>query len=183
MKTIELIILMCLALPLFSLAQDKEATISLKFEEIDSVKTAIVNVTSEGQPAKEVEVKLFVERLGGLLPIGELTTDENGQASVEFPTDLPGDLDRTIHVVAKIEENDIFMDTQTNAIVKWGLANVKRPEAQLERSLSAGRERAPIYFMVVANLIIVGIWGTLLYVVIQLFKLKRMGTISDKNHL
>lgn len=168
--------------PFWLMAQDKEAVLTLKFEVIDSVKTALVNVTSDGAPVKELEVALYAERLGGQLPIGKSTTDEEGVATFEFPSDLPGDPDHALHVVAKIQENEEYMDTETKADVKWGI-DVQRPGKTQERSLSAGRARAPVYFMVVANAIIIGIWGTLAYIVFQLFRLKKLGTPNENNHL
>lgn len=183
MKTTKSFIILLLMLPAWLWAQDKEAVLSLKFDGADSIKKVLVTVTSDGTPAKEVEVKLFAERLGGQLPLGEGTTDEEGLASFDFPADLPGDEARNIKVVAKVEDNDVFMDTEVKGTINWGVEGLIRPSQTLERSLSAGRARAPIYFIVIANLIIIGIWGTLGYIVLQMFKLKKLGTVSDENHL
>ena len=43
-----------------------------------------------------------------LLPIGELTLDDAGTATMEFPSDLPGDKEGNLVIIAKIEENATF---------------------------------------------------------------------------
>lgn len=184
MKTINRFCLYLFAFwPVIGFAQDKEATLSLKFAVEDSIKMAIVTVTDAGTPAAEVEVKLFVERLGGLLPLGDASTDESGEARFEFPVDLPGDLENNIHVIAKVEENDIYMDTEISETINWGVSPNMDIVKPLERSLAAGRAKAPVYFIVASVLIIVGIWGTLCYIVYQLFRLRKLGTVSDQNYL
>lgn len=184
MKTTKSIVITLLTLiPLLGLAQDKEATLTLRFATEDSIKTAIILVEDAGAPAAEVEVKLFAERLGGLLPLGDATTDESGEARIEFPLDLPGDDQHIIHVIAKVEENDVFMDTEVSEDIAWGTAPNMDIVKPLERSLSAGRARAPIYFILASVLIIIGIWGTLCYIVYQLFRMRKLGTVNDQNYL
>ncbi len=43
-----------------------------------------------------------------LLPIGEATLDEYGTASLEFPSDLPGDREGNLTIIARFEENPAF---------------------------------------------------------------------------
>ena len=71
-----------------------EVTITLSAETVDSVNTVQVTVTSwnekgEVVPIKEEEVKLYVPRMFSLLPIGDITTDEEGYGDFKFPADLP----------------------------------------------------------------------------------------------
>lgn len=182
MKTTKSIILGLCFIPLFGSAQDKEAELKMNFSDADGAKTVVVDVTSEGQPAKEVEVKLFAERLGGMLELGSATTDESGQATFEFPADLPGDKNNNINVVAKVEENDIYIDTEVGGSVKWGKPFPTKV-VESERSLAGGRSNAPIYFIIATNAIIFAIWGTMCYIVYQMFRLRKLGTIDEDNHM
>ena len=43
-----------------------------------------------------------------LLQIGEITLDDNGTGTLEFPSDLPGDKDGNITIITKFEENATF---------------------------------------------------------------------------
>lgn len=183
MKKNNLFLILLFVLPIWSMAQDKEATLTMSFDGKDSIKHVVVTVMDADKPAAKVDLKLFADRLGGQLPIGEATTDDNGVASFDFPADLPGDLDKNIHVICKLEENDIYMDNETEGTIKWGKDGIIRPADTLERSLFAGRARAPIYFIVASVSIIIAIWGTLFYIVLQIFGLKKLGTVSDDNHL
>lgn len=154
--------------------QDKTATMKLSFDVVDSVKTCKVTVTGDdGKPVPDISLKVCVQRLFTLLPIGkDKTTDENGEATVEFPNDLPGDASGMLHVVAKVEDDENYGSFQTKADVNWGLPKAKISMA--ERSLAGGRDKAPIYFIVVSLVIIIGVWGTLVYVLGQVLKIRKM---------
>jgi len=164
----------------FSLAQENEAKMTLSFEKEDSVNFCRVFVTSGDKPVSEVSVKIYVQRLFGLLPVGDdVSTDENGIASFEFPNDIPGDDKGTLTVIAKIEDDDNYGSLETKGYISWGVPKTKITD--MGRSLSASRENAPIYFIIVSNLIILGIWGTLIYVITQIFKIKRISKHLIKN--
>lgn len=161
-------------------AQEKEASIEFTFAKEDTLLLCNLLVTSEGVPAPDVSVKLYVKRLFGLLPVGdEATTDENGMASIEFPKDIPGDEKNILEVVAKIEDDENYGTIEASSTVNWGIPK-KMVGNISERSLAGSRSNAPIYFIVVSNLIIIGIWGTLLYVVLQVFKIKKLGKAAKK---
>ncbi len=161
-------------------AQDKQAELKLDFAKEDSLNVCKVNVVSEGQPVAEVSVKLFVKRLFGLLPVGEESTDETGVASFEVPNDIPGDASGKLTIIAKIEDDENYENVETEAAVNWGVIKKDDTSIVANRSLAASRENAPIYFIIVSNLIIIGIWGTILYVVLQVFKIKRISSINKK---
>ena len=55
-----------------------------------------------------------------LLPIGELTLDEAGTASIEFPSDLPGDKDGNITIIARFEENPTFGNVEKSETHEMG---------------------------------------------------------------
>lgn len=161
-------------------AQEQVAKMTLNFVKEDSLNICKVAVTSNDAPVKDVEVKLYVKRLFSLLPIGSaVATDESGVASFEFPNDIPADLNGKLTVYAKIEDDENFGSVETQGEVDWGTP--RQEVSVMERSLAGSRGNAPIYFIVVSNLIIIGIWGTLLYVVLQLFKIRKISRHLLKN--
>ncbi|MBK7819449.1 MAG: hypothetical protein IPJ60_19345 [Sphingobacteriaceae bacterium] len=55
------------------------------------------------------------------MKIGEGTTDENGEVTVEVPNNLPGDDKGNITLLAKLDENETFGNMAASAVQKWGL--------------------------------------------------------------
>ena len=165
--------LLLFAGPVASAQDTKTATITLTFNKTDSTKTVVAHVTSDSGAVAGPEVHLYVQRMYSLLPVGKvIATDENGDATIEFPFDLPGDPNKMITVIAKIEGDEKYGNAETTATVKWG-ADLKGTDPWNNRSLSASREKAPMLLVVASNLIIVIIWGTIVYLVFQLFRIKR----------
>lgn len=157
-------------------AQDKEAKITLTFEKVDSLYVCKALVMSEGNPVAEVPVNLSVKRLYSNLAIGDaVSTDSTGVASFEFPQDIPS-RNGKLTIFASIADDENYMDTETSAEANWGII-VKSDNSNVEqRSIAAGRDGAPIYFIVSSLLVIGLVWGFLLYSVLQVFKIKKLGT-------
>lgn len=161
--------------------QEKEASMTLSFEKADTNYVCKVLVVSENKPVAEVAVKLYVQRLYGLLPIGkDVATDENGIALFEFPKNIPLNSEGKLIVLAKVEDDENYGSFETQGETKWGAQPDLLKLAHSERSISASRGQAPIYFIIASVVIIAGIWGTLLYVVLQVFKLKKYKLNSKK---
>jgi hypothetical protein len=162
-----------------SFAQDKVAKITLTFEKVDSLNVCKAFVTSEGKPVIEQPVILSVKRLFANLTIGDaIATDSTGVATFEFPNDIPS-RDGKLIIFASIVEDENYIDTETSGEVNWGKVIVSDNSNIDERSFSAGRDRAPIYFIAISLIIIGLIWGTLIYAVLQVFKIKRLGKIEE----
>lgn len=182
MKKYNYFLVTCMML-LFSMtatyAQDKEAKITLSFEKGDT-NTCKALVTSEGVPVKDVNVSLFVKRLFSLLPIGDaVATDSTGIASFEVPKDIPGKNGK-LTIFAKIIDNENYANTQASGDVNWGTVIVVNNSNTEERSIFGGRNRAPIYFIIVSLIAIGLVWGTLVYSVLQVFKIKKLSS-ANKN--
>jgi len=152
--------------------------------------TAQVLALENGEwiPAKDVEVKIGVRRLGGDIKIGEeesYTTDSLGQLTGEFKIDsLPAeDKKGNIVLVAKTEDNERFGNLSQEKTVPWG-AYFERQTNFNQRSLWATRDKAPIWLLLMACSIIAAVWGVIIYLVFQLFKIKKLGNsaTATKTH-
>lgn len=182
MKKYTYFLVTCLAI-LFSIAstsaQDKEAKITLTFEKADSLYVCKAMVTSEGIPVIEVPVNLSVKRLFSKLPIGDaIATDSTGVATFEVPQDIPSK-DGKLTIFASIADDEIYMDTETSGVADFGTIVVSDNSNVSERSIAAGRSGAPIYF-IISSLVVIGIfWGILIYAVLQVFKIKRLGKVEE----
>ena len=161
-------------------AQDENAKIALSFVKGDSINYCNAFVTAGDTPVKDVEVKLYVQRMFSLLPVGDaVTTDENGMASFEFPNDIPADQSGKLIIFAKVEDDENLGSIETSGESTWGAP--RNVGSNMARSLAGSRANAPIYFIVITNLIIAGIWGTLIYVVSRLFKIRSISRNLHKN--
>jgi hypothetical protein len=153
---------------------EKLATIKLDFIKTDSTKTCQATVTSDGKPVAGTEIHLYVKRMYSLLPIGKaVATDSTGVASIDFPKDLPGDKNNMLTVIAKIESDEHYGSVEAESEVKWGVPLNNEAYPWSDRSLSASREKAPMFLVIASISIILVIWGTICYVIFQLFKIKR----------
>lgn len=172
--------------------KDEEITTELEIAkskiEIDTLneegaRSVIAKVFSfsngEWVPAKDVEVKIGVERLGGNLKIGDdesYTTDSLGQVAGEFKLDsLPAnDKKGNIVLVARVDDNDLFGNLLVEKTVPWG-KYYKHISTFGQRSLIAARFRAPLWLLFMAYSIVAGVWGVIIYLVLQIFRMKRLG--------
>ena len=161
-------------------AQDKNAIIDLICKE-ENGKKLIVATAREyehdtiGKPIPELDLHFYVERSFSLLPIGGLftTTDEKGEATVEFPGDLPGDTLGNVNIIVKIQESDIYANTETSKIVEWGIPIVL-DHSQNRRTLWAAGANAPITLLILVNGLILAAWSLIIFILVKLYLISKM---------
>ena len=133
-------------------------------------------------PAMDVEMKVGVKRSGSILSAGEETymTDSTGSIVAEFKRDsLPGDQQGNVVLAAKVEDNDIFGNLVVEKMnVPWG--KITKPETGFfdQRTLWSTRFRTPPWLLIMAGFIIISVWSTLIYLVIQIVRIKKLGKIN-----
>ena len=77
-------------------------------------------------------------------------------------------------IVAKVEDNDIYGNLSSEKTVPWGVATNFISQYD-RRTLFARRGHSPIWLEMLAYSIIVGVWGVLIYLIVQIKKLKSLG--------
>ncbi len=141
-------------------------------------------VGNEWVGVKEIEMKLGIKRSLGNLTVGDAetyTSDSTGTASAEFKRDsIPGDEKGNLILVARVEDNDNYGNLVVEKSVQWGKA-VKAEEHFWHRTLWSTGNRAPVWLLVIAFAIITGVWGTIVYLVFQIIKIKKMGKEHERN--
>jgi hypothetical protein len=162
--------------------EQRTATIKLDFIKTDSTKTCRATVLSDSSlPVKEKEVHLFVKGLYSELEVTKaVTTDENGVAEFNFPMNLPSSNNGMLTLIARIVKDETFGTVEAQSDVKWGAESKKGETEWGNRSLSASREKAPMFLVIASTLIICFIWGTIFYVILQLPKIKKSGKMFTK---
>ncbi len=139
---------------------------------------------SEWVPAPEVELKIGIVRMGKILSAGDeptYTTDSSGIATVELTKDsLPGDENGNYILAAKVEDNDELGNLFIEKTVNWGVPNQIDKTFFNQRTLWSTANRTPGWLLFAAYAIVIGVWGTLIYLIFQLLKIKRLGRVKVK---
>ena len=139
---------------------------------------------SEWIAAPDVEMKVGIQRLGGILSAGDeetYTTDSAGTVTVELTKDsLPGDQHGNIILVAKVEDNDLYGNLSVEKAVAWGVSGKSEENFFDQRKLWATNFRTPVWLLFLASSIIAGVWGTIIYLVVQIIKIRKIGISTGK---
>lgn len=160
----------------------KKAILILDTALVDGVRTITAQLKekkgNEWIAVKEIEMKVGVKRLGGNLTVGDAdtyTSDSTGLASAAYKRDsLAGDEKGNLILVAKVEDNDIYGNLIVEKSVLWGKA-VQADTHFWHRTLWSTGNRAPVWLIFIAFAIIAGVWSTIIYLVRQIIKIKKIG--------
>jgi len=87
---------------------------------------------------------------------------------------MPGDEKGNLVLVARVEDNDVYGNLVVEKPVSWGV-KAKVEQNFWHRSLWSTGGRAPIWLLTIAFAIIIGVWGTLIYLLRQLLKMRKIG--------
>jgi hypothetical protein len=129
-------------------------------------------------PAAGVEMKIFIKRQFGRLPVGEesYTSDDNGKVEMDFTVaNVPGDASGKITVGAFVEDNEDFGNLVVTKDVPWGAPLVVKHDEFNDRTLWATRDKTPVWLLIFPNLIIVVVWGLIVYLLLQILRIRRIG--------
>ncbi len=159
-----------------------KARVSIDTLNEDGTRNIVVTVQKRENdgwvPVSEVEMKVGVNRLLGILPGGDeetYTTDSSGTVTVPFTKEkLPGDTSGNILLAVEVMDNDELGNLKTVKEVPWGVATKPVNGFFEQRTLWSTRNRTPVWLMLMAYSIIAGVWGTLIYLVFQMVKIKKL---------
>lgn len=160
-----------------------KAKIAIDTATADGVRSITISVTKydngEWVPVNEVELKAGYSRLGSILSAGDeatYTTDSTGTVTIEVTKDsLPGDTKGNLILAAKVEDNDEVGNLLTEKKVSWGVPSVYNDDFFNRRTLWSTRFKTPYWLLLMAYSIVLSVWGTLVYLIFQLFKIKKLG--------
>jgi hypothetical protein len=153
----------------------KDAVLKMSLNLIDSIKTVTVWAFLPGDkndsiPLVGEPVNIYVNRMFSLLKIGEGSFDDQGRFTAEFPADLPGEADGTVHIIARIEDNEKYANIEASQSYPWGVPSM-HGLAGSHRALWT--EIAPMWMVITLTILLLGVWGHYIYVIIQLIWIKR----------
>jgi len=153
----------------------KDANIEAKLITKDSINyiTATLIDKSTDSVVSDAFLRVQVQRLFRPLRIGEEfnSTDENGTIIVPIEEGIPGvDGKLTLEVVLK--DSDDFGTVKALVNAPIGVPIVDESTFD-ERTMWSPRNKTPLFLLIFPNLIILGIWGLIIYLILNLFKLKK----------
>jgi len=149
----------------------KPASLEITPVKEDSVMTVNVKLSAgDGTPVKEATVGIFVKRSFLPLKVGEVTTDESGEASFEFPANLPGDANGNLTILGKLDESEDYGNLEAASVQPWGMA-VSNKLQQLPRALWS--THPPLWMLITFIVLMVTVWGHYFVIVYELFRLRK----------
>lgn len=143
----------------------------VKEDNLLSVQLKLIDLsTGEEKPVPETAVGLFVKRSFYPMKLGEGNTDENGEATIEVPNNLPGDPLGNITLLGKLDENETYGYLETASTQKWGVAVSNRIEDQPRALWSS---HPPLWMLITFIILMTAVWGHYIVIVYELFRLRK----------
>ena len=155
-------------------ATDKPALpapeISLASVVEDNQRILRATVTFRGKPLESVRVRFGVVRTFGLLDLGSDVTIDDGTAGVQFPEGLPGGTTGTIEVVASVEATK-DRAAAAGRMTASGAGVVAAEPIPFPHALWSSKALWPL--VTIIAILLSGVWGTYVFVVRQLVKIRK----------
>jgi hypothetical protein len=152
----------------------KDVMLEMNLSEADSINTislrAYISKNNKEIPVTGETVVIYVPRMFSLFPVGEVSLDENGSASLQFPSDIPGDNEGNLTIISKFEEHPEFGNVEIKAVKKWGVPK-SNSVPMAHRALWT--KTAPMWMIITLSILLTGVWGHYLFAIISLIKIKR----------
>ena len=156
----------------------KDAEITAKIVVKDSINymQAILTESIANSPLVEQDLTIQVQRLFGPLTLGDEfnSTNEDGTIFVPVEEGIPGvDGHLTFEVV--LNDSDDYGTVKALINSSIGIPFVNESTFN-ERTMWSTRDKTPIFLLIFPNLLIIGIWGLIIYLFVNLFKISKSKT-------
>ena len=153
----------------------KNVDINAKLITKDSINyiTATLVDVSTNSPLENQSLGVQVQRLFKPLQIEEFNiTDENGTILVPIEDGIPG-VDGKLTIEVLLNESDEFGTVKAIVIAPIGTLIVDESTFD-DRTMWSPRNKTPIFLLIFPNLLVLGMWGLIIYLIINLFKINKL---------
>ena len=154
--------------------------VTLSMQYSDALKKIVVTARekikeNDKAPAAGIEALLYVKRYFGSMQVGEMkTTNASGEATFEFPADLPGNGSGSVELTARVNDpKNQMKTTPVTASFAIGVPT-NRPGLTETRAWWSTRGHAPIALLLTYAFALVIVWGLILYILISILKIKKL---------
>ena len=153
----------------------KNADIVAKLVTIDSVNYVTATLIDKSTDSLLVgqSLKVQIQRLFKPLPIGEEfnETDEDGTILVSIPEGIPG-VNGILAIEVVLSESEEFGTVK--AIVNAPIGKPVVDESTFDqRTMWSPRSKTPLFLLIFPNLLTFAIWGIIIYLITNLFKINK----------
>lgn len=153
----------------------KNADITAKMVVKDSVNYIRAKLSDPitKKPLVEQDLTIQVQRLFGPLILGEEfnTTDDDGAIFVPIEEGIPG-VDGILTFEVVLNDSDDYGTIK--ALVRAPIGTPIVDESTFDdRTMWSPRNKTPIFMLIFPNLLILGIWGLIVYLIMNLFKISK----------
>lgn len=126
-----------------------------------------------GEPVSEQPLRVGVERLFRPLNLGGdfNMTDESGIVDVLINSDIPG-LNGNLTFIATLSDHEEYGTLRARTQAPLGVPIVDTSTFD-QRTMWGPPNRTPLFLLTVPNLIILGVWGTIVFLIYNLFKISK----------
>lgn len=153
----------------------KNADINAKLITKDSINyiSAILIDASTKTPIIEESLSVQIQRLFRPLTIGEEFnyTDDNGSILVPIEEGIPG-VDGNLAIEVVLYDSDDFGTVKAIVNASIGVPIVDESTFD-DRTMWSPRNKTPLFILIFPNLLIFGIWGLIIYLITNLFKITK----------
>lgn len=151
----------------------KDATITAEIITKDSINyiSATLREASTDSVLVDQSLNVQVQRLFRPLRIGEEfnNTDDNGTIFVPVEKGIPG-IDGNLIVEVVLYDSDEYGTVKSLVKAPIGVQIVDESTFD-QRTMWSPRNKTPMFILIFTNLLIVGIWGIIIYLISNLFKI------------
>jgi hypothetical protein len=153
----------------------KDAAIEAKLITIDSVNYVTATLIDKSTDSLLIgqSLKVQIQRLFKNLPIGEEfnETDEDGTILVPIPEGIPG-VDGILAIEVILSESEEFGTVKT--IFKAPIGKHIADESTFDqRTMWSPRNKTPLFLLIFPNILTFGIWGIIIYLILNLIKINK----------
>ncbi|HOK99610.1 MAG: cytochrome c [Bacteroidales bacterium] len=157
----------------------KQASIKLHYDSITNTITAIA-LNEQSDTLTDVLLQFFARQSFGWLPFLQKSIDNLKKIEVKVPTDIVGDMEGRLKIKVQLTGNADYMDTSAVVEVRTTLVPPSSPPFFPERTLWNIQRKSPRWLIIMSITVLAVVYGTLIYVAILLFRLRRQGHIFIK---
>jgi Ni/Fe-hydrogenase subunit HybB-like protein len=142
---------------------------------VDSQDVLVAKVSTNGRAVVHAVVEFSVTRTFGVMTLGQDTTREDGTARVGFPVGLPGDARGELKFRVSIESPSDLIGPPLEVVLAGGAPRVPLID-NVPRALWSSR--APLPMVATIIFLLLCVWITYAFVVIQLLAMHRIKELA-----
>ncbi|MCF6223937.1 MAG: hypothetical protein L3J34_09430 [Flavobacteriaceae bacterium] len=155
--------------------QFKDARIEANIITKDSINYVSATLTDaiNNLPITDQPLSVKVQRLFKPLNMGDefIDTDENGAINLAIESGIPG-VDGNLTFEVMLNESDDYGTVKALTTGAVGIPIVEKSTFD-QRTMWSPRNKTPIFLLIFPNLLILGVWGLIFYLILNLFKLSK----------